>query len=227
MHRVYENSLRISRRRFSRSLVGLLVAAPRIAIAQNKTVVRRIGRLEPGAPDSPDEIRRQAEALRALGWVEGQNLQVERRYANGRTEALERLAEELVRAKVEIIVTGGTEATLAAKHATTNIPIVFRSAGDPIGSGLVASLARPGGNVTGFSLGGPEVAAKYLTLLKELLPGLRHIGVLEPSGNPYFLMTRTQYEHSCRSLGLEPAFIEIEAASDIDGAIASVARQHG
>src|SRR5215472_5261147 len=140
----------ISRRRFCWASVGLLIA-PGIAIAQTSKV-RRIGVLEPGPPgagaDTPEWRRSQAEPLEKLGWVEGQNLLVERRGA--RSEALQPLAEELVRAKVEIIVTAGTPATLAAMHATSTIPIVFRSAGDPVLTGLVASLARPGGNVTGF-----------------------------------------------------------------------------
>ena len=156
--------------------------------------------------------------------MEGQNLHVERRYANNRIESLQTLAEELVRAKVDVIVTGGTPATFAAKRATDKIPIVFR-VGDPVLVGLVASLARPGGNVTGLSLAGPEVAAKYLSLLKELLPGLRRIGVLEVSANPYFRAVRGQFENTCRQLGLEPIFVEIAAADEIGGAIAQVARQ--
>ena len=156
--------------------------------------------------------------------MEGQNLHVERRYANGRFDALQPLAEELVRAKVEVIVTGGIAATAAAKRATTTIPIIFRSAGDPVRSGLVASLARPGGNVTGFSLIGPEVAVKYLSLLKELLPGLRRIGVVE-STNPYWRPFRGQFEDACRSLGLEPVFVEFAAASEIGDAIGQLAGQ--
>src|SRR5262249_1670809 len=130
----------ISRRRLCWAFVGVLVA-PGIAIAQASKVVRRIGVLDNGSPDIPQELR-QADALRKLGWVEGQNLHVERHYDNGRSEALQSLAEELVRAKVEIIVTLGSAATLAAKRATTAIPIVF-SVGDPVLLGLVASLAPP------------------------------------------------------------------------------------
>ena len=151
--------------------VGVLVASG-VAVAQAPNVVRRIGVLGPGEPQTPEQMQADRDALREFGWVEGQNLHVERRYANNRFEALQTLAEELARAKVEVIVTGGTPATLAAKRATSTIPIVFRAAGDPVGLGLVASLARPGGNVTGFSLAGPETDAKYLSLLKELLPGL-------------------------------------------------------
>ena len=127
--------------------------------------------------------------------------------------------------KSEVILTGGTPATLAAKRATDKIPIVFR-AGDPVLLGLVASLARPGGNVTGLSLAGPEVAAKYLSLLKELLPGLRRIGVLGGVGESIlFRAARGQFEHTCSQLGLEPIFVEIAVADEIGGAIAQVARQ--
>jgi ABC-type uncharacterized transport system substrate-binding protein len=171
-----------TRRSFCWTLAGVLVA-PGIAIAQASKVVRRIGRLESGAPLTPEDIRKEVDALREFGWVEGQNLHTERRYANGRFEALQPLAEELVRAKVEVIVTGGTAATRAAMRATKTIPIVFRIADDPVGGGLVASLAHPGGNVTGFSAALPEVNAKYLSVLKELLPGLKRIGVVE-SRNP-------------------------------------------
>jgi len=216
--------LLLSRRPFGRILGVFLLGAPSLATAQGAAVVRRIGRLESGTPETPEEIWKGAEALRELGWVEGQNLHVERRYANNRIESLQTLAEELVRAKVEVIVTGGTPATLAAKRATDKIPVVFR-AGDPVLLGLVASLARPGGNVTGLSLAGPEVTAKYLSLLKELLPGLRRIGVLEVSANPYFRAMRGQFEHSCRQLGLEPIFVDIAVAGEIGGAIAQVARQ--
>lgn len=118
--------------------------------------------------------------MRDLGWIEGKNLHVERRYANGQPERLQALAEELVRANVEIIATAGGGATLAAKRATTTLPIVIRSAGDPVVQGLVASLARPGGNVTGFSIAGPEIFAKELSLLKEFLPRLERIGRSSP-----------------------------------------------
>lgn len=224
-HRQSQREL-MSRRTFGCVLAGLLVAAPRTAIAQAKTAVRRIGILEPGVPDTPEEIRKDAEALRELGWTEGRNLLVERRYANNRSEALQTLAEELVRRNVEVIVTRGTPATRAAKRATATIPIVFRSAGDPVLLGLVESLARPGGNLTGFSVAGPEVAAKYLSLLKELLPALQRIGVVE-STNPYFSAVRGQFELTCRSLGLEPIFVDIESGGEIGAAIAAASRGCG
>jgi putative ABC transport system substrate-binding protein len=163
--------------------------------------------------------------LRALGWVEGQNLLVERRYANGRDELLGPLAEELVRLKVEIIVTGGTAATLAAKNATTTIPIIIYSAGDPVRSGLVASLSRPGGNITGYSIVSPEIEGKRLAVLRELLPGLQRVGVLQDSTNPYYRDVRKEFEQTCRSLGLQPIMIEVAAAGELENAIAEMARQ--
>jgi putative ABC transport system substrate-binding protein len=217
-----------SRRTFFRELVDVLVFAPGIAIAQASKAVRRIGVLEPGAPDSRDMLwipQRQAEPLQELGWVEGKNLHVERRYANGRSEALQPLAEELVRAQVEIIVTAGAAATLAAKHATTTIPIVFRSTADPVLFGLVASLARPGGNVTGYSEQAPEVTAKILSVLKELLPGLQRIGVLWEAGAPFNRTFRDQFERVCQSLDLLPINVDIGAANEIDGAIEQMVRQ--
>ena len=214
----------MSRRRFCWTSLGILVA-PDIAIAQGSKVARRIGVLEPGAPETLEEQRKQAEPLRELGWVEGQNLHVERRYDNGRLDALQPLAEELVRAQVEIIVTGGTAATLAAKRATTTIPIVFRAAGDAVFLGLVASLARPGGNVTGYSLAMPELAAKYLSLLKEVMPRLQRIGVMWQAANPYYPAVREQFERACRSLGLAPIVAEIGAEGEVGALIAHLVRQ--
>jgi putative ABC transport system substrate-binding protein len=156
--------------------------------------------------------------------VEGRNLEVERRYADGRFESLQPLAEELVRAKVEIIVTAGTAAALAAKRATTTIPIIF-STGDPVLLGLVASLARPGGNLTGFSQASPEVTAKYLSVLKELLPGLQRIGVLWDEGNPYARAIRDQFAQVCQSLGLVQSSVEIDARSQISDAIAQLVQR--
>lgn len=213
----------LSRRSFCWTLVGVVIA-PDIAFAQGSKVVRRIGFLDAGAPDTPELNWSQAEPLRKLGWVEGQNLHVERRYDNGRSEALQALAEELVRANVEIIVTGSTAATSAAKRATTTIPIVF-STGDPVLLGLVASLARPGGNLTGVSEAGPELTAKHLSLLKELLPRLERIGVLSRAGDPYNRATRGQFAHGCQLLGIAPIFVEISAKGEIGGAIAKLVRQ--
>ncbi len=201
-----------------------MIAAPLAASAQTGTTVRRIGQFWYGLPETPAQAEEVAAFLRALGWVEGRNLLIERRYAE-RSELLVPLAQELVRLKVEIIVAVGTDAVLAAKNATTTIPIIIGSAADPVGSGLVASLARPGGNITGFSIVGPEVEAKGLALLRELLPGVQRVGLLEESTNPIERAWRTGFEQACRSLDLEPIIIEIATADEMEKAIEEMARR--
>jgi putative ABC transport system substrate-binding protein len=215
----------MDRRTFIGAVAAGMIAAPPAAYAQTATTVRRIGVLSAGEVGTPAELRRIYAPLRELGWIEGQNLLIERRYANGRAELLRPFAEELVRLKVEIIVTSGTDASLAAKNATDTIPIVILSAGDPVRAGLVASLSRPGGNITGYSVVGPEIAAKSLALLRETLPDLQRVGVLQNSTNPYFLAARKEFEQACRSLGMQPMFIEVAAAADLETAIAEMARR--
>jgi putative tryptophan/tyrosine transport system substrate-binding protein len=201
-----------------------MIAAPLAASAQTATTVRRIGALFPNAQQTQADLEVEDAALRALGWVEGKNLLVERRYAE-RAELLRPFAEELVRLKVEIIVTWGTAATLAAKRATTTIPIIIGSAGDPVTTGLVASLARPGGNITGFSIVGPEIDAKRLSLLRELVPGLQRVGVLANSANPYNRAVRKEFEQTGRSLGLQLIIIEVATAGELENALAEMARR--
>jgi putative tryptophan/tyrosine transport system substrate-binding protein len=219
----------MDRRAIIRTIGSLVVlAAPRIAKAQTKTSVRRIGELDPGEPESAEYLEDDRAARRKLGWIEGQNLLVERRYARGRADLLRPLAEELVRLRVELIVTGGTAATLAAKSVTNTIPIVFNSAGDPVRTGLVTSLGRPGGNVTGYSLVETEISAKRLALLHECVPAIQRVGVLQnPLSAPYYRATREGLEAAFRSLGLQPIFIEVAVASDLASAVAEVARRGG
>jgi putative ABC transport system substrate-binding protein len=133
------------------------------------------------------------------------------------------VAEELVRSRVELIVTNGTAATLAAKRATSQIPIVFDSAGDPVLLGLVMDLARPGGNVTGYSTAIPEVTSKTLSLLRELLPRLERVGVLQ-ARNPYNDASRRQFEQVCRSLSLVPVVVEVEPTQVVE-AVEALARR--
>jgi putative ABC transport system substrate-binding protein len=162
---------------------------------------------------------------RELGWIEGQNLIVERRYAQGKAELLKSYAEELVRLNVELIVTNGTAATIAAKNATTRIPIVVYSAGDPVLSGLVASLARPGGNITGYSIVARELDAKRLELLQELLPTAQRVAVLIDPTNPYNEIAREDRERVYRSLGMQPIFVGAAAASELENAVSEAARR--
>ena len=186
-----------------RTLIGAATAgmiyAPLAAVAQQAAKVRRIGVLSTDPAPTQTEITDEAAPLRALGWVEGKNLLVERRYTNGTTELLRPFAEELVRLKVEIIATLGTPATLAAKNATSTIPIVIWSAGDVVSTGVVPSLSRPGGNITGLSLLGPEVDAKSIALIRELIPqqgapqrpaAIHHQHLSTPVGGVHFANQR-------------------------------------
>jgi putative ABC transport system substrate-binding protein len=126
---------------------------------------------------------------------------------------------------VDIIATLGTAATLAAKNATNTTPIVIWSAGDPVRTGLVGSLSRPGGNITGFAMLGPEIDAKRLALLRELLPALQRVGMLENSNNPYYRAMRKEFEQACQLLGIQPIFVEVAAAGEMENAITEIARQ--
>jgi ABC-type uncharacterized transport system substrate-binding protein len=214
------------RRAFVRDVTcSLVVVAPLFATAEALSV-RRIGWLVQGQRTPADVVELRNAALGELGWTPGRNLLIEHRYASNKAERLQPLAEELVRLKVELIVTEGTAATQAAKKATTTIPIVMWTAGDPVRVGLVASLARPGGNVTGNSIVGPDLEAKRLSVMRELLPSTQRVGELENSTTPYYRATRETREQAYRSLGMQPIFVEVGDASELAEAIAAVFRQH-
>jgi putative tryptophan/tyrosine transport system substrate-binding protein len=165
------------------------------------------------------------DALRELGWVEGKNLLVERRYGENRLERLPVIAAELIRLNVDVIVGSGTLAPLAAKRATSTIPIVMAAAGDPLGSGLVASLARPGGNVTGMSLMAPDLGGKRLELLKEVLPRLTRVAVLWNAGNPYPAIVFKETQAAARTLGVEIQSLAVRGPDDFDGAFEAAREQ--
>jgi ABC-type uncharacterized transport system substrate-binding protein len=205
------------------TLAGVLVS-PSIAIAQASKVVRRIGWLEGGAPESRDGEQKVDDALAEVGWIVGQNVLIDRRYV--RYEALQRTAEEFVNAKVDLIIANGTPATRAAKNATSTIPILMWSAADPVASGLVASLAKPGGNVTGMAQLAPEQSVKRLSLLRELSPGIQRVGELDLSANPAFRVIRRQLEEAYRSVGMEPIFVDITSIAKFEDALAEVVRRH-
>jgi putative ABC transport system substrate-binding protein len=156
--------------------------------------------------------------MRELGWVEGRNLTIEYRWGEGRTERLSELAKELVRLKVDVIVSHNTPGPLAAKQATSTIPIVFATAGDPVGTGIVASLARPGGNVTGLSSQTPDVAGKRLELLREIVPSLHRLAVLADTDNPFVKLDVSQLRQAGAGLGIEIATFEMRRGEDIDPA---------
>jgi putative ABC transport system substrate-binding protein len=153
--------------------------------------------------------------MRELGWIEGRNLTIEYRWAEGYNERLAGLAADLVRLKVDVILTHNTPPPLAAKRATSTIPIVFATAGDPVGSGIVANLARPGGNVTGLSSQTPDAAGKRLELLREIVPSLRRLAVLAEPGNPYVVLDLEQTREAARTMGVEVAVFEVRHGEDI------------
>jgi putative ABC transport system substrate-binding protein len=219
---------------FAAVITLLLVSVALPAAAQAPaTTARRIGFLSAtSGPTDGDPLAIYAPSLvdaplRKLGWIERQNLIVERRYAEGKAELLQPFAEELVRLNVDIIVTNGTDAAIAAKNATTTIPIVMLSVGDPVRVGLVASLARPGGNITGFSIVSPELDRKRLEVLHEVLPAAQRIGVLVNPTNPISSIGRGEYEQMFRSRGIQPIFVEVSEPNKIEKAVATVARQRG
>jgi len=168
-----------------------LLVAPLAAEAQQPTTVHRIGMLLGTTSGRDPLVAAFLEGMRALGYVEGQNLVLEYRYAEGWLEHLPNLAAELVQLKADVIVTQRTPAALAAKHATTTIPLVMAGVGDPVGSSLVASLARPGGNVTGLSTLAPELVGKQMECLKAVLPPVSRVAILSHPANPlHVLMVR-------------------------------------
>src|SRR6516225_2698164 len=153
--------------------------------------------------------------LSELGRIEGRTVAIEYRWAEGRTERFDEIAAEFVRRKVDVIVTSATAAIVAAKQATSVIPIVFAAAGDPVGTGLVASLSRPGGNVTGLSMQQTDVAAKRLELLREFVPGLRRLAILGNVDGPAVLLDMREVQTAARPLGLEVVTSEIRRGEDI------------
>ena len=163
--------------------------------------------------------------MQALGWIEGKNIIVEPRSADAKLTRLRQLADELVALKVDVVVTYGTEATAAAKNATTGIPIVMASAGDPVGMGLVASLSHPGGNITGYSTIHPEIANKRAALLHELLPRARRVCVIINPVGQISDRLRARTEAAYRSLGLESFFIEVASEPQFLEALTEAARQ--
>ena len=175
-----------------------------------------IGFLGPTTPSSQSQhVAAFSQRLRELGWIEGRTITIEVRWAEGRSERFAEIAAEFVRLKVDVIVTQTTPAVLAAKQATSVIPIVFATAGDPVGTGVVASLARPGGNITGLSSQATDTAGKRVGLLREVVPGLRRLAILGNIGNPFSVLEIAEVQAAARTLGVEVATFEIRRAEDI------------
>jgi putative ABC transport system substrate-binding protein len=194
-----------------------LVLAPLAVNAQPLTTIPRIGLL---ADATPWEFLRIG--LHDLGYVDGKSVALEERSSQGRSERLSGLASELVRLNVNIIVTWGTPATLAAKQATTTIPIVMASAGDPVRSGLVSSLAHPGGNVTGLTVLGPGLAAKRLELLKEAVPHIAHVAFLWNPANPDQKSSFDEAHAGARALGVTLQSVEARSREELERAFAAM-----
>lgn len=211
--------------------LNLVVAASILAIvlaagAQPAGEVRRIGYLSSSsatAAQNPVEVFRKA--LRGLGWVEGQNIVIDYRFAEGRFERLPDLAGELVRLKVDVIVAGPTPVAVAAKNATSAIPIIMWAVGDPVGLGLVASLARPDGNITGVSFTVDMEVGKALELLMEVVPTVRRVAVLSNPNNPGHARAMTNVRTAARSRGLQLQLLEARGPDEFDGAMRAVAKE--
>jgi putative ABC transport system substrate-binding protein len=152
--------------------------------------------------------------LHELGWIEGRTVAIQYRWAEGHTERFAEIAAEFVRLKVDVIVTGGN-AAVAAKQASSVVPIVFALASDPVGDGLVASLARPGGNITGLSIQAPDLAGKRLALLREVVPGLRRLAIMVNVDFPAAVLEMGEIQAAAGTLGLDVATFEIRRAEDI------------
>jgi putative ABC transport system substrate-binding protein len=201
-------------------LTTILLTTVPSAQAQQPSKVPRIGFLSTTSfPLARVEAFRQG--LRELGWVEGRNITVEHRHPD---KNFDQAAAELVRLSVDIIVTGGPTATRSAKEATTTIPIVFTGVGDPVGSGFVASLARPGGNVTGLSTISPELSGKRLELLKEAVSKVSRVAVLWNPGNPGSWANLKEIEIAALPLGLKLQLLEIRKAEELDNAFQAITK---
>ena len=204
------------RRREFITLLGGAAAWPVAARAQQPAKLPTIGYLGPSTR-SLDSQRLNAfvQRLRELGWNEGRTIAIEYRWAEGRNERLAETAAEFVRRKVDVIVTSATPPTVAAKQATSVIPIVFAAVGDPVGIGVVESLARPGGNATGLSLQQTDAAGKRLEVLREVMPGLRRLAIMANSGNPSAGLDMREAQATARALGLEAVTSEVLRPEDI------------
>ena len=207
---------RHTRRREFITLLGGAVAWPLAARAQQPAKLPTIGLL--GATTPLVESQRVAafvQRLRELGWIEGRTVAIEVRWAEGRNERFAEIAAEFVRLKVDVIFTHGTASVIAAKQATAVIPIVFASVGDPVGTGLVASLARPAGNLTGLSNLLHDTATKRLELLREVVPNLRRLAIIANVDNPATVLSMREVQVTAPTLGLDVATSEIRRAEDI------------
>jgi putative ABC transport system substrate-binding protein len=215
----------VKRRQFI-TLLGGAAAWPLTARAQQPMAkLPTIGFLGAATPSAwSQRVAAFVQRLRELGWTEGRTVVVEYRWAEGRSERFLEIAAEFAQLKVDVIVAAGTPAVLAAKQATSVVPIVFVGAGDPVGTGLVASLPRPGGNITGLSAQTTDTVGKRLELLRELMPGIRRLAIMGNVDNPVSVLEMREIGAACTSLGLEVDALEIRRTADIVPAFEALKR---
>jgi len=209
----------MKRREFISGL-AISAALPLAVYAQQK--MHRIGVLLVTGPQVMGPYR---EALRKLGYIEGKDIEFDVRSAQGQASRLSELAAELVRSKVDVIVAALTPAVTAARRATSDIPIVMAPAGDPVGTGLISSLARPGGNITGLSGTAAEASAKNLELIREFVPGARRVGVIIDVNDPFSKPFLEQIQEGAKTTGFEIHQIQIRGSDELEGAYAALARE--
>jgi putative tryptophan/tyrosine transport system substrate-binding protein len=211
------------RREFVAFLGGALIAWPFTTMAEE---LRRVGVLVPTDRATAEQnLEAFRKGLREIGYVEGQNLAVEYRFAEERDDRLPELAAELVQLNVKIIVTWGTPAGFAAKNATSTIPIVMATAGDPVGTGLVSTLARPGGNITGQSSIAPDMGEKTLGLLREVAPGAYRIAILLNPTNPFSVPTLKQVEIAAHAIRAKLKVVGVRHPDELESAFSSMAAE--
>jgi putative tryptophan/tyrosine transport system substrate-binding protein len=211
---------------FQRFALAVLVALPLAVDAQGARTIARIGYLNAAsAPAAAQVVDAFRQGLRELGYIEGQNLSIEYRWADGRFERLPALAQELVRRGVDVIVAPNTPAALAARQATSTIPVVFVFSGDPVGSGLVHSLARPGANVTGLSLTPTDaIGGKQLELVKQVIPAVDRVAVLANPANPPTQGLLAETERAARLLGMQLHVVPVSSLDGLDAAFEAINR---
>ena len=213
----------IGRRKFLATLGGAAAAWPLAARGQHPAKVPTIGYLGSSTASAQSQwVAAFVQRLHDLGWIEGRTIALQYRWAEGRTERFHEIAAEFARLKVDVIVTSGTAPVLAAKQGATNVPIVFAVASDPVGNNLVASLAHPGGNVTGLSIQQTDLAAKKLELLREAVPDFRRLTILANVGGPASVLEKGEVDAAARMLNLDVVPVDIRRTEDIVPAFAAL-----
>jgi putative tryptophan/tyrosine transport system substrate-binding protein len=211
---------------FVYALPALILATIHLAEAQQPGKVARIGFLTGGSHSTnPDRNETLRQGLRELGYIEGKSVVIEYRWAEGKLDRLPALAAELVRLKVEVIVTGGDVVTRVVKKATSTIPIVMGADSDPVGSGSIASLAHPGGNITGLSTLAPEISGKQLELLKEVVPRLSRVTVLGDSTRPGNAQSLNEAEKAAAAFRVQFQFLDVQTPNDIETAFRAASKE--